>query len=74
MNLEELFASVLNVPAETLSDDSCPATVRAWNSLGHLKLISAMEEIFGIAFSSAEIRGLKTLGGARALLQAKGAL
>jgi acyl carrier protein len=74
MGIEELFASVLDVPAATLTEHSSPATIKNWNSLGHLRLIAAMEDVYGITFSSGEIRTIKSLGGARALLQAKGAL
>lgn len=74
MRIEELFASVLGVPAAELSDESCPAKIRGWTSLGHLKLITAMEELFGVTFTSTEIRSLTSLGKARALLQKKGAL
>jgi acyl carrier protein len=74
MPIEELVASVLDVPMATLTDQSGPATTKNWNSLGHLRLIAAMEDAYGITFSSGEIRALKSLGGARALLQAKGAL
>jgi acyl carrier protein len=73
MSIEELFASVLAVPAASLNDEASPATIKNWNSLGHLNLITAMEDIYGVSFSSAEIRSIKSLGGARAILQAKGA-
>lgn len=63
---------VLNIPAPSLSDETSPATVQTWNSLGHLKLITTMEEVYGVTFTSNEIRTLKSLGGARALLLAKG--
>lgn len=72
MELEELFASVLNVPAAQLDDQSGPANLRSWDSLRHMRLIALMEDLYGVTFSSAEIRGLKSLGGARALLQSKG--
>jgi acyl carrier protein len=74
MQLETLFATVLDIPTTNLDDQSSPKTVASWNSLGHLKLITAMEELYGVTFSSAEIRSLKSLGSARAILQAKGAI
>ena len=74
MSIEELFASVLAVSPASLDDAASPATIKSWNSLGHLNLIAAMEDIYGVSFSSPEIRSIKSLGGARALLQAKGAL
>lgn len=72
MPIEELFASVLDVPAEQLSDQTSPATLKNWNSLGHLQLIAAMEEMYDVTFSSAEIHAIKSLGIARGVLQQKG--
>ena len=74
MRIEELFASVLAVPAATLTDEASPKTIKNWTSLRHLNLITSMEDIYGVSFSSAEIRSIKSLGRARAILQAKGAL
>jgi len=72
MRIEELFASVLNLPVTSLDDESSPATIKNWNSLGHLKLITAMEELYGVTFTSAEIRSIKSLGLARSILGTKG--
>ena len=72
MELEELFASILNVPAADLTEQTGPANLRSWDSLRHMRLVALMEDLYGVSFSSAEIRGLKSLGAARALLQGKG--
>lgn len=72
MRLEELFSAVLEVPSDALSDETGPANLKSWDSLRHIKLISAMEEIYGVTFSTAEIKSLKSVGVARRALAGRG--
>ena len=72
MRLEELFASVLQEPAATLSDAASPVTHRSWDSLRHIELVMAAEAAYGIRFATAEVTTIRTLGCMRELLQRKG--
>ena len=72
MRLEELFASVLQEPAATLSDGASPVTHRSWDSLRHIELVMAAEAAYGIRFETAEVTTIRTLGCMRELLQQKG--
>lgn len=72
MKLEELFSLVLEVPADGLTAATSPANLKSWSSLKHIKLITAMEEVYGVTFSSAEIKGLKSLGAVRQTLATRG--
>jgi acyl carrier protein len=53
--IREVMAEILDVnPAvinETFSQDSAPS----WDSLAHLRLITALEEAFGIRFTMKEV-------------------
>jgi len=71
MKLEELFASILEVSAAELTDRSSQASLRSWDSLAHINIISALEEVYGVCFSTDEIQNMKSLGDARKLLSAK---
>lgn len=71
MKLEELFASILEVSAVELTDMSSQASLRSWDSLAHINIISALEEVYGVCFSTDEIQNMKSLGDARKLLSAK---
>jgi acyl carrier protein len=73
VRLEDLFAKVLRVSAEKLSDDSSPDSLKKWNSFNHLQLIVAMEEAYGVKFTTSEIESVKTLGMAKEMLRRKGA-
>lgn len=50
-----IIAQVMNVPAESLHEESSPETIESWDSLKHMSLILTLEEEFGIQFSDEEI-------------------
>ena len=66
--LNELIASVLDVEAETLNDDSGRLTLEVWDSMAHLNIIAAVEETYEVMFSTAEMRELTTIRALRAML------
>ena len=67
-----LFSDVLDVPAGSLSDDSAPETVSAWDSLAAMHLVAAIEERFDVRLSTRDIMKMNTIGRARAALRDKG--
>ena len=71
--LIDLFAEVLEVDANLLSEDSSPDTVEEWDSLGAMHLVAAMEQQFGIEISTKEIMRMNTLRLTRETLRGKGA-
>lgn len=72
VRLEDLFGAVLDVSPASLTDTSSPADVKTWDSFGHISLIAAMEETYGVAFKTTEIQATQSLGAARRLLRQKG--
>ena len=72
MTLEDLFAEILGVAPEELSDASSPDTVDGWDSLMGINLIMAMQEAYGVQFSTDEITTMWCLGDARKALAARG--
>lgn len=51
----EIIAQVMNVPIESVKEDSSPDTIETWDSLKHMSLILTLEEEFGVQFSDEEI-------------------
>ncbi len=73
MELGELFRSILDLPPEQeLRDELSQATLGNWDSMAHINLITAVEEIYHISFATDEIPLLTSLGALRKALQAKG--
>jgi citrate synthase len=46
--IEELIASTLNVPIAQVTPDSDMSTLQNWDSLGHINLVLAIEETYGV--------------------------
>jgi acyl carrier protein len=69
--LESLIAEVLAVDETGLTDASGRGTVTEWDSVGHLNVLSAVEETFDVVFSSAEMRELTSIGAIRMALRSK---
>ena len=43
-----IVSELFDVPVSSLSPASSPATIESWDSMGHLNLVLALEEEFGI--------------------------
>ncbi|SEC38201.1 acyl carrier protein [Streptomyces sp. 3213] len=69
--LSGLIAEVLGVSVATLAEDSGPGVHEAWTSLKHVEVVVALEEHYGVALSSREIKGITSIAGLRRLLAAK---
>jgi acyl carrier protein len=66
-----IAADVFAVDAKTLSADSSPEQVEAWDSVQHLNLVLALEEKYRIQFEPEEMEGMNNLGRVAALLGSK---
>lgn len=51
----KVISVVLNIPIDTIKDDSSPDTIEEWDSLKHMNLIVSLEEEFGVEFNDSEI-------------------
>ena len=70
--LHEVVARALKVPVASVSDASSPETLRSWDSLTHLDLITEIEDAYDVQFSTGEIVRAKTVADLRRLLREKG--
>ena len=46
--IRELFATILQISPERISDASEPGSLEVWDSMQHLILVSGFEEEFGV--------------------------
>lgn len=63
--VREVMAGVLDVEAEALVDGFRRDDASAWDSMNHLRLISALEEAFGIRFTMKEVGEMESFGDVR---------
>jgi acyl carrier protein len=66
-----IAADVLGVSPKSLSPDSGPATIEAWDSVQHLNMVLAIEQQFDLEFDPEEIDAMHTLGAMAAAVDAK---
>ena len=55
-------SDVFGMPVAQLSMASSPATVEGWDSVQHLNLVLAFEQVAGISIDPEDIEQIKTLG------------
>jgi acyl carrier protein len=68
LTLREVFATVLGVDADGISDETSPSTMHEWTSLRHLSLVAAAEEAFSIHLSIEDIYASQTFGALRGVV------
>jgi acyl carrier protein len=70
-DLRQIVADVLDLRPDEVDDELGPAVTDRWDSLGHLRLVTAVEEELGIRFSMEEIQSIDSFGKLRDLVAAK---
>ncbi|MBU3198936.1 acyl carrier protein [Clostridium estertheticum] len=65
-NLEKLNKVLRDVfdikKIEDINDDMGPNEIENWDSLGHVELITSLEEVFDIALNVVDISRMYTIG------------
>ena len=53
--IREAFKSAFGVEPQSVTIDTKPADVPAWDSMGHITLVSGLERAFGLSFDVDEV-------------------
>jgi acyl carrier protein len=56
VRLREIVAEVFGLPLESVGPTTSAETVEEWDSFGHMRLVMAVEEAFGISLSMEQVR------------------
>jgi acyl carrier protein len=67
--LTEIVAELFELEPAAVNDSLTPEDVELWDSMNHLRLISAVEEEFQIKLSMKEIESIRSLATLKALIQ-----
>ena len=54
LSVEEVVARVFNLDASEVTDQSSKETLAEWDSMGHLSLITGLEEEFNVSIAIAD--------------------
>lgn len=60
--VKQLVADVLGLEADAVGDDLSRDSADAWDSLNHLRIVTALEQEFAITLSMEEIQGAQSVG------------
>ncbi len=69
----ETVAEVFNVTSDRIDDQTGPGELEGWDSVGHLDLVMAIEQHFGVQLTMDESTNLSSVGDIRQILTQKGA-
>lgn len=61
MNPFEIVARALGCPSSAITADSAMKRTHKWDSLGHVSVVTALEEAYGVSISDEEILSLTTM-------------
>jgi acyl carrier protein len=67
--LVEIVAELFDLDAAAVDAALTPEDVELWDSMNHLRLVSAVEEEFRIKLSMQEIESIRSLGTLQALIE-----
>lgn len=70
--LRSIIATELDLPEAEVPLDASAESLAAWDSLGHLRIVVAIEDAFGVKFATAEIPHLTSLDKLATALEANG--
>jgi acyl carrier protein len=68
----KVFAEVLGVSAEQITDDTSPDNTSQWDSMAAMNLVVAIEDEFDVRLSTAEIVSMRNVAIVKKVLAAKG--
>lgn len=73
MKIEEVVRQTLSIRASIpIQDSDGPGSVPGWDSLGHIRLLAAVQSEYHIHLESAEIIGIQSIADIKVLLKKKG--
>lgn len=65
----QLFTEIFSLQAEEVKDDLAYNTIPAWDSVGHMMLMSALEDAFGIIMETEDIIDFSSVGKGKEILK-----
>jgi acyl carrier protein len=73
MTVEEVIARVFKIDSRTLVDGSSRDSIEQWDSMGHLQLITELEQHFGVSLSIGDAMEMVSVGKVKEILRRYGA-
>ena len=71
MKVQSAFKAAFDVDPQSINLDTTPAQVPAWDSMGHVVLVSSLEQAFGVSFDVDEVMGMENVREIVKIVEAK---
>jgi len=72
MTLHDVFAKALGIPNDAVHDGLEYNSIKEWDSVAHMALVSALEERYNILLDTDDVIDLSSIGKAREILSKYG--
>lgn len=59
--IQRIFHTIFNVAPDTITPDTTKDDVEGWDSLGHLRLMMAVEKEFRVKFTTEQVIGIESV-------------
>lgn len=69
MTVEEIFASALGIDRARVTDDLTYGTIKEWDSVAHMALISALEQEYGVMIETDDVIDMSSVAIAKTILR-----
>lgn len=69
--LKDVFAKVLGLPAEEITEATSPVTCSEWDSFNHLVLVAAIEKEMGVTLTIIDVKKMISFKDAQAIVSSK---
>jgi acyl carrier protein len=69
--VQKAFESAFHIDPETVTIDTTPNDIPAWNSMGHVELASSLECAFGLTFDVDDLMEMENVKAILRIVQSK---
>jgi len=70
--VEEVVSGVFGVEPQSLDESSSPESVEGWDSMGHVNLVTALEQHLNVSIDIDDVMEMGSVGKIREILLAYG--
>lgn len=70
--IQQTIALTLNVPADRITESTKDEDLAAWDSVGQVNLMMALEQTFGVYLEAEDFQKLNSVGAIMAYLELQG--
>lgn len=72
MAIEDTFASVLGIDRARVTDDLTYGSIKEWDSVAHMTLISALEQEYNVMIETDDVIDMSSVGVAKSIMRKYG--